>query len=224
MNTPPIFRVMLVIMLVSGLAIFAFFPGLANPYGGITITNADGTRTDLPTSSPELNNEVDAVGPHFQIQFSESLRNTILANVPAALQALLNGVNAHIQIQFAESNRTLISLAYPEEIITDTTPPQVTAITATPIGDGSMTTITWATNEFADSVVLYGTQAGNLDQMASDPLYEKNHTITLSGLTPGVTYFFKIRSTDRAGNIVKSTENDFVAVATHYVYMPLVRR
>ncbi len=212
------------LLLICGLAILAMCFSIANAEGGILITNADSTRTDFPAASSTLNNVLDTVPPHFQIQFSESLRNTFLANVPPALQNLLNSTGDHIQIQFAQSNRTLTALAYPAEIIDDTTAPQITDLNAIPTGDGSTATITWTTLEFSDSTVLYGTQAGNLTESVSDVLFNKNHSLPLTGLTPGILYYFKVQSTDLEGNLAESAEDSFVAVTTQYVYLPIITR
>ena len=224
MKKPFIPRLILIFGFVSGLAIGAFIPSLAGLEGGITIAGADGTRTDLPASSAELMNEISAITPHFQIQFGESLRATFLTNTPTSLQTLLSGVGDHIQIQFAQSNRIVTSLVYPDAIIDDSTAPQVTAIAATPTGDGSTALITWTTNEFANSTVLYGTQSGNLNQTVSEALYNKNHSVTLTGLVPDTTYYFKVQSEDLEGNLTESTQSSFVAEATRYIYLPVITR
>jgi len=64
--------------------------------------------------------------------------------------------------------------------------------------------ITWTTDEYANGRVFFGTNAA-LGQVATGPFEVSDHEIGLVGLIPGRTYFFKVASTDEAGN---STTND----------------
>jgi len=85
--------------------------------------------------------------------------------------------------------------------------------------------ITWTTDEFATSVVLYGVKPGVYPQTVSDPLYAKQHRITLTELTLGATYYYRVQSTDRSDNTTTSSEQSFTAQPYFYsVYLPLVMR
>jgi hypothetical protein len=72
-------------------------------------------------------------------------------------------------------------------------------------------TIQWSTSRGSDSKVQYGTQsnvynpveASNSDQVTA-------HSIVLSGLVPGTTYFYKVKWTDEDGNTGVSGENHFI--------------
>ena len=73
-------------------------------------------------------------------------------------------------------------------------------MTATPAANGTSATITWTTNEPGTSRVDYGTSADALNQTLNDPALVTSHSVNLTGLTPGTTYFFRVRSTDAATN------------------------
>ena len=124
--------------------------------------------------------------------------------------------------EFAKANR-YITLSFPVDLINDTTPPQGSNITVRPAGETS-TTITWTTDEYADSTVKCGTQPGNYTMTFSDPLYVKQHSITLTGLTPGTTYYCICRSTDQSGNTYQSQEFSFEQAEETFIYLPLVLR
>jgi hypothetical protein len=220
----PFSQLTLALCVAAALLWWGVRPGSALTNDVITITGADGTRNILPVSSATLQTFLSNVIARPAVQFGEGMRYIALTNAPAPLQTLLTGVPARVQIQNAESNRILAALTYPDALVDDSQPPQVSAITPVPTGNGSVATITWTTNEFTDSMVRYGTQAGNLSQTVSNPLYAKNHAITLSGLTPGATYYFKVVSTDRSGNSIESAESSFDAVATQYIYLPMIVR
>ncbi|MBW2172392.1 MAG: PKD domain-containing protein, partial [Deltaproteobacteria bacterium] len=86
----------------------------------------------------------------------------------------------------------------------DCIPPVITSVEATDIGYFDAT-ITWDTNEPADSHVLYGT--GPLpDLSGSSPLLTAAHSITLTGLSPDTNYYFAVESSDEAGN--QTTDNN----------------
>jgi Domain of unknown function (DUF4082)/Bacterial Ig-like domain/Bacterial Ig domain/Purple acid Phosphatase, N-terminal domain len=81
----------------------------------------------------------------------------------------------------------------------DTTAPTITAVAATAAADGTAT-VTWTTDEASDSRVDYGTSPTALTQNATDAAAVGNHSIRLTGLTPGTTYHYRVRSTDGSGN------------------------
>jgi len=91
----------------------------------------------------------------------------------------------------------------------DTTPPVLSAISASGINGGTQALITWVTNETATSQVAYGltTAYGNIS--AHNMTGVTNHSRTLSGLTPGTSYNYLVISTDAAGNTATSANFSF---------------
>jgi hypothetical protein len=175
----------------------------------------------LVTVPASLQTLLDQVSPRIIIQYANANREDALVAIPGTLQTLLGQVPDRIILRYARTNRHL-TLAYPAALINDTAPPQVSGLIASARGIGTVT-IAWATDEFATSTVLYGTQPGVYSQTVSDPLYTKQHSITLTGLTPGTTpYYYRVRSTDRSGNTATSAEHSFNAQPT--IYLPLIMR
>lgn len=76
----------------------------------------------------------------------------------------------------------------------DTTPPIISNVKLESVNNNSVT-ITWETNEEADSAINYGVSPdlGMVRDPASD---KKEHSIKLENLDPGKTYYFRIISTD----------------------------
>jgi hypothetical protein len=225
-------------------------PVVSQQGDSIIVNNADEVRETAVAMDQDLADSLAGVGPRIVLQYANQLRHIGLANVPNALQTLLDQVSPRVVVQYANTIRrvglampselqTLLgqvsdrivfqyantnrqeSLIYPVALFNDTTPPQVSGITTRPTGIGSVT-IAWTTDEFATSTVLYGTQPGVYPHTVSDPLYTKHHEITLTGLTVGTTYYYKVRSTDRSGNTTTSSEYSFTAQV--YVYLPLIMR
>jgi hypothetical protein len=90
-----------------------------------------------------------------------------------------------------------ISFAYSSTA--DTTPPVITALAATAHNDGTAT-VSWTTDEPADSQVAYGTSSGSLLSGSGSSSLVTNHSVTLTGLSPTTTYYYRVSSTDASAN------------------------
>ena len=80
----------------------------------------------------------------------------------------------------------------------DVTPPDITNVEISTVDESSVT-ITWETDEDADSLINYGLQEDY--GIVRVPTTDKTeHSITLDGLDPGRTYHFRVVSSDDVGN------------------------
>ncbi|MBX9602025.1 MAG: fibronectin type III domain-containing protein, partial [Bryobacteraceae bacterium] len=84
---------------------------------------------------------------------------------------------------------------------------QVSGITAT----GA--TITWTTSAPADSQVQYGTTTSYGSATPVSATRQTSHSVTLSGLTGGTTYQYRVRSADAAGTVALSGNFSFATQA-----------
>jgi hypothetical protein len=91
--------------------------------------------------------------------------------------------------------------------ILDTTAPVISSIASSTTS--TTATVTWTTNENATSDVEYGVSSGNYAVASSTASLVTSHSISLSGLFEGVTYYYVVVSTDGAGNTSTSTEHTF---------------
>lgn len=202
----------------------AINPGLSTALSSVgprvSLWNANTVRHQPVTAPPgALQSVFSQVQPRIIFLTANTNRHTGLSAPSSALQNLFNAVQPRVIIHAANVNRSS-ALGYPIALIGDSTPPQVSAIAAS--RQGSTATISWTTNEFANSAVLYGTQSGNLTQTVTDPLYVKQHELTLTGLTPGVVYYYRVRSVDLSGNPTLSQER--VLQGQSYLFVPSVQR
>ncbi|MDX1535852.1 MAG: LamG-like jellyroll fold domain-containing protein, partial [Candidatus Spechtbacterales bacterium] len=95
----------------------------------------------------------------------------------------------------------------------DNTPPTISNINASGI-TGSSATITWTTNEQADSQVEFGTTTSLGTNTPLVTTMQTSHTINLSNLTENTTYYYKVKSKDSAGNLAVSSQKTFTTTST----------
>ena len=219
---------------------------------GFVITNADATSYISTTVSTPLNTLIAGVGPRFVVEHANGLRYYAIPPISSTLTALMAQVSDRFVVEHANGLRyyalppissTLTSLmaqvrdrfvvehanamrfysvTYPVAMIGDNTPPQISAAPA-PIGYGAgSVTIQWITTEFVTPVLKYGAQPGNYTHTVTDTLYFNLHEFTLTGLTSGQRYYYRITHADRSGNIFQSAE--YFVDAKSSVFLPLVRK
>jgi hypothetical protein len=90
----------------------------------------------------------------------------------------------------------------------DTSPPVISNVQATAI-TASGATITWTTDEAADSVVEYGLTT-SYGSSVSNTIDLTSHSIPLTGLSGNTLYHYRVKSTDAAGNTTTSVDHSFV--------------
>lgn len=91
--------------------------------------------------------------------------------------------------------------------------PTVTGLAAGSIGQSSVT-ITWSTNEAATSQVRYGTSSGSYGSSTTESSSRNtNHSVELTGLIAGTTYYVQARGSDQYSNAGSSSEVSFTTSA-----------
>ncbi|MFA5013234.1 MAG: FG-GAP-like repeat-containing protein [Candidatus Paceibacterota bacterium] len=108
--------------------------------------------------------------------------------------------------------------------VQDSVSPEVSAVSAVNVTETGVT-INWATNEDADSVVEYGSSSvvsgsEGAPEVQSNGDLDQSHSINLSGLQPDTTYYYKVKSTDAAGNVGESQEYSFKTSALQVAETP----
>jgi hypothetical protein len=90
--------------------------------------------------------------------------------------------------------------------------PTVTAVTAT------SATVSWATSELATTYVEYG--LGTAGYVVGDAGFVSQHSVSLTGLTPSMTYVWRVRSSDRFRNFAETALQTFTTPGAAEVPRP----
>ncbi len=94
----------------------------------------------------------------------------------------------------------------------DSTPPVITATQATAITQNSAT-ITWATNEPADTLVEYGLTSSYGSTTVLNTTLTTGHSQPLTGLAASTPYHYRVKSKDASGNPAASADQTFTTAA-----------
>jgi hypothetical protein len=139
---------------------------------------------------------------------------TLVTSHSVTLTGLTPGTTYDFEVASANAaNTTTTSTNSTFTTSTNTAPPPVLSylsywgITATEA------TITWSTNEAATTAVAYGTTSALGQLSPVQTALTISHGVTLTGLTPGTTYYFVAQSADQYGNTGYSTSYSFTTLA-----------
>lgn len=175
---------------------------------------------ELPLLPNALSSRVNQVAPRVVFEFANTDYRRELSSPTGALSSLLAQVSSRVIFEFANSSRQQ-ALSYPLALLNDTVSPQISNVSAVGLTEDSAT-LTWTTNEFANSEIQYGVASGNYTNTVSDALYVKDHSVIVTGLTSGQTYYFQITSIDQSGNTTISSESNFAMQI--FVFLPMITK
>ena len=115
---------------------------------------------------------------------------------------------------FKTSNKTL---SQSDVTVTagDTTAPEISGVAISAL-KGESASITWNTNEKANSLVAYELEGATYTMMAGDyavnvsaSTYSTAHSVMINNLIPATKYNFSVISSDASGNIAQSSQSAF---------------
>jgi len=89
-------------------------------------------------------------------------------------------------------------------VILDSTPPSIINVSPTQISTTGAT-ITWVTDEDSTSLVEYGGSQSLGSASGLDPGLVTDHSVELTGLAEGTTYYYRVVSSDELGNTASSS-------------------
>jgi hypothetical protein len=103
----------------------------------------------------------------------------------------------------------------------DTTAPTISSVSATSITSSSAT-ITWSTNEASDSQVEYSLTSSYGTSTTLNSNMVTSHSQSLSGLTAGTLYHYRVKSKDAANNLATSGDYTFTTSSASDTTPPVV--
>jgi beta-glucanase (GH16 family) len=135
--------------------------------------------------------------------------------ISAALGTLTVGTyTGHVTVTAPGAKNSPASIPVTFTVAADV-PPVISSAAASSI-TSSGAVISWTTDKAASTQVSYGTTTayGNSSQL--DTTLTTTHTVTLSGLTAGTLYHYKVQSADSIGTVGTSADLTFTTGGTSY--------
>jgi len=94
----------------------------------------------------------------------------------------------------------------------DSTPAVISSVTSSGVTQ-TTATITWTSNEPADSQVEFGTSTSYGSTTPLNSTLTLSHSVPMSGLLAATTYHYRVVSVDRGGNVTRSADFTFTTSA-----------
>jgi hypothetical protein len=172
----------------------------------ITTTSATITWTTDQAASSQVN-----YGTTTSYGSSSPLNSSLITSHSVTLTGLTPGTTYNYDVISTNSSGTSSGMSTNYTFQTTAviaTPPAISSIQSSVTSTSA--TITWTTDQAANSSVNYGTGA-----TTPDSSYVTSHSVTLTNLTPGILYNFTVISTNAAGLTTTSQTGTFTTTASN---------
>jgi outer membrane lipoprotein-sorting protein len=183
---------------------------------GVAASNITTTSATITWTTDELATSQVEYGLTTSYGSTTPLNSTLVTSHSISLPALTSGTTYHYRVKSKDaSNNQAVSGDYTFTTASagDTTPPLISGVSASGITT-STATITWTTDELAISKVEYGLTTGyGSTAFPMSPAPVTNHSISLSGLTAGTTYHYRVISRDASANEAASGDHTFTTTS-----------
>lgn len=164
------------------------------------VTGYFGPLTEMAVKRFQEKNGIESigiVGPKTQAKLNELV--TVGAGQSGVIPPGLTFTDNPASVQMTSSTPPSPTATPQPTPLTDVTPPVVSSVTVSSSTPNSVL-ITWVTNEPATGSVNYGSTPSNWAVTPTNTSYATWHSFTLSNLTSGTLYTFRVYSTDVTGN------------------------
>lgn len=173
---------------------------LSAPASGATVSGA-------VTVSATASDEVEVVGVQFYVNSAALGAEDLTSPYSVAWDSTGVSDGSHSLTAVARDSFGNSRVSATVTVTVDNTAPLISSVSSgTP--DATEATITWTTNEASTSRVDYGADTSYGTASTSAALVT-SHSVTLTGLTAGTTYSFRVQSTDAQGHTATSSNATF---------------
>ncbi len=171
----------------------------------IVVSNVTETSATITWTTDESSTSSVSYGITSDADDSTSSDSSSTTSHSTTLTGLTAGETYYFTVSSTDSSGNSATSSVQSFTTLDDTGPVISNVEVVNITTTSAT-VTWTTDEAADSTVSYG-ETTSYDSSESDSSLVTSHSITLTDLTPGTTYDFQVLSSDFSGN-QSYTDND----------------
>jgi hypothetical protein len=182
---------------------------------GVSTSGISATGATVSWTTNEASTTQVEYGTTTSYGSSTSLNSSLVTAHSQSLSGLAASTTYHYRVKSRDAAGNLATSG--DYTFTTATPPDVTPPTITGVSASGITatgaTISWTSNEAADSQVEYGTTTSYGSSTTLNSSLVTSHSQSLSGLTAGTTYHYRVKSRDAAGNLAASADFTFTTSA-----------
>jgi chitodextrinase len=172
------------------------------------LTSSNITQTSATVSWTASTDNVGVTG--YDVYVNGVLKTSTTTSLNTSITGLTAGTTYSVTVKAKDAAGNVSNASSALSVTTvaaDTTAPTISTISSTPNDTG--VTITWTTNEASDSQISYGPTTSYGTTSVLNPTLTTSHSVTVTGLTSGTLYHFKVTSKDASVNSASSTDQTF---------------
>lgn len=169
-------------------------------------TPSDTSATIIWSTDEDADSQVE-YGTTVSYGLTSTLASTLVTSHSVSLSGLTASTLYHYRARSADGSSNISysdDQTFTTSAVPDTTAPVVSSISTTTTE--TTVTVTWTTDEAASSRVDYGATVSYGTASTSATLVT-SHSVTITGLTAGTTYYFRVQSADANSNTVNSSDH-----------------
>lgn len=177
---------------------------------GVTVSNITGTGATISWTTSEAANTQIEYGTTTSYGSSTPLAGAMTTSHSQTLSGLTEKTTYCYRVNSADAagNAGHATGSFATTTTADSTPPVISGVTTSTI-TGTTATVTWTTNEPADSQVDFGTRSNYDKSTSATSTFVTSHSQMITGLTANTRYHYRAKSKDAAGNLGASTDLTF---------------
>ncbi len=181
----------------------------------VTASSVTSTGATITWTTNEASDSMVEYGTTSAYGNTTTLNATKVTSHSQALSGLTASTTYHYRVKSrdaAGNPGTSGDFTFTTSAPPDTTPPVISAVTATNVTT-TTATISWTTDEVSTSQIEYGTTTTYGRSTTANAILVTAHSQGLTGLTASTIYHYRVKSTDKAGNTAISQDFTFTTVA-----------
>jgi peptidoglycan hydrolase-like protein with peptidoglycan-binding domain len=178
---------------------------LTAPLNGATVSGSS------VTLSATASDNIAVAGVTFEVNGSVIGSEVTSAPYQVAWNTTATSSGSYSIVAVARDTSNNYATSTAEVVTVDNTPPVISSISSGTPGQ-TAATITWTTNENANSRIDFGTTS-SYGTASTSAAFVTSHSIVLSGLTAATMYHYRVQSADSSGNTATSSDQLFTTAS-----------
>ena len=191
---------------------YSLSSGGTNVISSVTSSGVTSSGATITWTTSEASTSQVEYGTTTSYGTESSLNSSLVTSHSVTLTGLTASTTYDYAVMSMNSGGTLVTSTNFTFTTASTSPPVITAVTATNITSNGAT-ITWTTDQASNSQVEYGTTTSYGTESSLNSSLVTSHSVTLTGLSASTTYDYAAMSANSGGTLATSANFTFTTTA-----------